>query len=111
MGDRFIATWNAVRPVGTHRTASLQAYFAASTTLTTTQQMTVTFGGSSGDVVCGNMGCDGMKKYTVLGKCASFACILERCNRMYDTTCLIDSAMEEEARNNFILSQIDVLNV
>eukprot|EP00759_Apiculatamorpha_spiralis_P056262 PhF_6_TR7987/c1_g1_i3/m.12241 len=96
LGDRFLATWNTVRPIGVHRTASLNAFLASSKAL---DILELTYGASCGDAIVGNMGCDGMKKYSYVGKCSSLAPMLERLNRTYGTHCLIDQSIEEEAVN------------
>eukprot|EP00760_Papus_ankaliazontas_P008631 PhM_4_TR13901/c2_g1_i11/m.96074 len=55
------------------------------------------------------MGCDGMKKYTYVGACASLVHILERLNRKYGTTCLVHSTVEEEAKQAFRFRLLDAV--
>eukprot|EP00760_Papus_ankaliazontas_P013066 PhM_4_TR15639/c0_g2_i2/m.64607 len=70
----------------------------------------VTMGVASGSAVCGNMGCEGMKKYTYIGPCAALVHLLERRNRVYDTTqILVDNAVADEVTNHLSLRKIDVV--
>ena len=112
LGDRFRATWHTVKPVATHRTnacnAALQCIKACKEILGdngATLEVAVAL--SSGEVRCGNMGCDGMKKFTFIGAAASFVHVIERQTRKYGTAILIDGAVEEEARNNFVVRKVD----
>ena len=112
LGDRFLATWNTVKPVATHRTnackAALECIKAVKEILTdngVTLEMACAL--SSGEVRCGNMGCDGMKKFTFIGAAASSVHVLERQTRKYGTAILIDGSVEEEARNNFVVRKVD----
>eukprot|EP00759_Apiculatamorpha_spiralis_P002187 PhF_6_TR10814/c1_g1_i1/m.17424/K01768/E4.6.1.1; adenylate cyclase len=108
LGDRFIATWNSIRPIGTHRSnACSVAVQIKNSIVDISSHLQCTAGVSSSDARCGNMGCDGMKKFTFLGGCASLAHILERLNKKYLTSILIDGAVEEEAKNNFTVRMMD----
>ena len=112
LGDRFLATWNTIKPVATHRTnachAALQCVKAVKEILLdNSATLDVSCAISSGEVRCGNMGCDGMKKYTFMGAAASLVHIIERQTRKYSTKILVDGAVEEEARNNFVVRKVD----
>eukprot|EP00760_Papus_ankaliazontas_P008607 PhM_4_TR13895/c0_g1_i7/m.5489 len=73
LGDRFLATWNTVTRMSTHRTNACHAIHYINTTELPTVMVdnsknkfdvALTFGVASSEARCGNMGCDGMKKYT-----------------------------------------------
>jgi len=111
-GDRFTATWNTSRPNGTHCTNACHAVLQSSAAAKALKEpFELSAGVSSSEVRCGNMGCDGMKKYTFIGICASFAPMLERLNKNYGTSFLIDAAVEDQAQNNFLLRKIAHVNV
>eukprot|EP00759_Apiculatamorpha_spiralis_P017729 PhF_6_TR23822/c0_g1_i1/m.33381 len=82
LGDRFIASWNTVRVMGAHQThachTALQSFNACKE-----MDLHVSAGVSCSLVHCGNMGCDGMMKYTFVGTCAAFAPMLERYHKRY----------------------------
>eukprot|EP00759_Apiculatamorpha_spiralis_P003201 PhF_6_TR11543/c0_g1_i3/m.18540/K01768/E4.6.1.1; adenylate cyclase len=108
LGDRFLATWNTIRPLGTHRSAACSTIIKSMKALKDVSgKLVLTGGASSSEVRCGNMGTDGMKKFTFMGPCASMAHILERMNKKFQTRVLIDGAVEDEAKNNFVLRPMD----
>jgi len=119
LGDRFLATWNTIRPVATHRTnacrAALASMAAAKAGLMTddgkTSELELACAISSGEVGCGNMGCDGMKKFTFIGPAATVVHTLERLTRRYKTNLLVDGAVEEEAQNNFVVRKLGQIMV
>jgi class 3 adenylate cyclase len=110
LGDRFLATWNSVKPIGTHRSNACGAAIKI-LALQESTGLAFTFGVSSSEARCGNMGCDGMKKYTFMGNCASLCHMLERLNKTYETHILMDGAVEEEAKNNFVCRKMDMITV
>eukprot|EP00760_Papus_ankaliazontas_P021425 PhM_4_TR18689/c1_g1_i3/m.46265/K01768/E4.6.1.1; adenylate cyclase len=122
LGDRFLATWNTVTRVATHRTSACHAAYAAVTTLpqhlasaleasTGRQQdgdgVEVTAGVASSEARAGNMGCEGMKKYTYVGPCAALAGVVERLNKRYGSHALVHGVVQEEAVNSFHVRLVD----
>ena len=53
----------------------------------------------SGKVQCGNMGCQGMKKYTKIGKCVRLLSVLERWGSRWGVGILTDSLIACEAQS------------
>ena len=54
-----------------------------------------------GEVRCGNMGCQGMKKFTFLGGCVPWLHVLERFNKEHGTTILYDDVGYASVENSF----------
>eukprot|EP00760_Papus_ankaliazontas_P034192 PhM_4_TR7033/c0_g1_i1/m.46109 len=119
LGDRFLATWNTVTHATTHRTMACQAvHHVMHTTLpelcaTTSgrnspiEKMQLTCAVASSEARSGNMGCDGMKKFTYVGACASLVHILERLNKRYDTHVLVHGCVQDEATRAFRFRLLD----
>ena len=61
---------------------------------------------ASGKALCGNMGCNLMKKYTILGGCASLVWTLERWGAAWNIPGLIDGSVASDAQYAFILRKV-----
>eukprot|EP01064_Diplonema_japonicum_P030086 TRINITY_DN5012_c0_g1_i1.p2 TRINITY_DN5012_c0_g1~~TRINITY_DN5012_c0_g1_i1.p2 ORF type:complete len:358 (+),score=79.55 TRINITY_DN5012_c0_g1_i1:1525-2598(+) len=96
-GDRLYVSWNGVRPCSSHKSA---AYLCAThITKDTSLGRQYSVGIVSGDIKCGNMGCDGMKKFTFIGSLSSWIHIVERVGRGLGSTITIDQAASDEIVN------------
>eukprot|EP01060_Flectonema_neradi_P032007 TRINITY_DN500_c0_g3_i1.p1 TRINITY_DN500_c0_g3~~TRINITY_DN500_c0_g3_i1.p1 ORF type:complete len:816 (+),score=145.16 TRINITY_DN500_c0_g3_i1:127-2574(+) len=80
-GDRFTMMFNGPRHCGTH---SIQAVITCRSIIATSPYK-VSAAVSTGSAKCGNMGCEGLKKFSVIGSLFSVAHALERVNRILDT--------------------------
>ena len=65
------------------------------------QEWTLSMAFVCAEVRCGNMGCQGMKKYTFLGGCVPWLHALERLNKTYGTTILHDNVTHSSVANAF----------
>eukprot|EP01064_Diplonema_japonicum_P026184 TRINITY_DN3759_c2_g2_i1.p1 TRINITY_DN3759_c2_g2~~TRINITY_DN3759_c2_g2_i1.p1 ORF type:complete len:857 (+),score=191.53 TRINITY_DN3759_c2_g2_i1:89-2659(+) len=93
-GDRLFASWNGVRACSSYRTAAYNCARGISRDQSTGKRFSI--GIVSGEVRCGNMGCDGMKKYTFVGSLASWVHIVERVGRIRGADVAIDNVVREE---------------
>ena len=88
-GDRVLTHWNGARHCSS---AKLQAakfsHRVRSHKTLLAQKWTLSMAFVCAEVRCGNMGCEGMKKYTFLGGCVPWLHALERLNKTYGTTIL-----------------------
>jgi class 3 adenylate cyclase len=116
LGDRFVASWNTIKNLGTHRSNACHTALKAVKGVkelndaNAAQQLptlSLSAAVSCGEARCGNMGCDGMKKYTFVGPVAVMVHALERRNKKYGTSILLDGAVEEEAKNVFFVRKVD----
>ena len=99
-GDRVMTHWNGAR----HCTSpKLQAakFSRKVHTDKTAQEWTLSMAFVCAEVRCGNMGCQGMKKYTFLGGCVPWLHALERLNKTYGTTILHDNVTHSSVANAF----------
>eukprot|EP01060_Flectonema_neradi_P002271 TRINITY_DN1137_c0_g1_i11.p1 TRINITY_DN1137_c0_g1~~TRINITY_DN1137_c0_g1_i11.p1 ORF type:complete len:883 (+),score=162.87 TRINITY_DN1137_c0_g1_i11:52-2649(+) len=87
-GDQVLATFNAVRPASGYALASAQAGKGAAQELKEVVQLSFACG--SGDGKVGNMGIKGMKKFSILSTSVPFVVELEKLNRKYGLSGLID---------------------
>ena len=96
-GDRVMTHWNGVRHCSS---AKLQAAkFSHGVRSHKTWTLSMAF--VCAEVRCGNMGCEGMKKYTFLGGCVPWLHALERLNKTYGTTILHDNITHSSVANAF----------
>lgn len=127
-GDRLLVSFNAVKPLATHKVASCHAALAlldlsdkcrasgyealtdepakkhgkaAATTLPE-----VSIGVASGEAKVGNMGCEGMKKYSFISVVLTFAWALERYDNMLGGGCLIDKTVHADVKDSFQLREL-----
>ena len=96
-GDRFIMMFNGpktctghpVQAAGTCLSIIGSAHYKISASV------------SSGTAKCGNMGCDGLKKYSVIGSVYAVAMTLERINRVLGTKLLCCPTAERDVNRSF----------
>eukprot|EP00662_Eupelagonemidae_sp_cell21_P024520 gene24520-54698_t len=111
-GDRVSSTYNAVRQVGTHRTAVCACGRAIADMLSmrsAQESVAGSMGASTGDTHCGNMGCVGMKKFMTLGPAMTFSFALERFIRSTDACFGIDHMIAEDAGNTYHLRMLQFI--
>ena len=100
-GDKMLATFNAFVPSPTHRVACVKAAHEAATALGDVHR--ISYGCTSGEARVGNMGCNGMKKVSILGQCMSWVVVLERWNKKEKLTGVIDRAVSCEVEGQVVL--------
>eukprot|EP01064_Diplonema_japonicum_P033796 TRINITY_DN6761_c0_g2_i1.p1 TRINITY_DN6761_c0_g2~~TRINITY_DN6761_c0_g2_i1.p1 ORF type:complete len:330 (+),score=101.73 TRINITY_DN6761_c0_g2_i1:2-991(+) len=93
-GDRLYVSWNGVRMCSSHKTAAYKC--ARGITKDKAQGRRYSIGIVSGEVKCGNMGCEGMKKYSFVGSLSSWVHIVERVCRVRGAPIAVDSSVHEE---------------
>ena len=97
-GDKMLATFNAFVPTSSHRVACVKAAHEAATALGDVHR--ISYGCTSGEARVGNMGCNGMKKVSILGQCMSWVVVLERWNKKHNLPGVIDRAVSREVEGH-----------
>ena len=100
-GDKMLATFNAFVPSSTHRVACVKAAHEVATALGDVHR--ISYGCTTGDARVGNMGCNGMKKVSILGQCMSWVVVLERWNKKHNLSGVIDRAVSREVEGQVVL--------
>ena len=103
-GDRILATFNAVRPVPTHRQAACKSLVVLKNKLqecNATCTLTFTAAIASGDSKVGNIGSDTMKKFTCISNVVSWVYALERVAKKLRVPNLIDTGVYEDVKTFF----------
>eukprot|EP00755_Sulcionema_specki_P009586 Sspe_Gene.44105::Locus_21607_Transcript_1_1_Confidence_1.000_Length_3041::g.44105::m.44105 len=116
-GDRVAANWNGAKPNPCHRFHAVRCSSTIKTAFKELEPVSLMGGDcwvpipsiavTFGEVTCGNMGCDTMKKYTTIGTVVPWVYALERLNRIYNTTILIDEALALEIGPEFFTRVVD----
>lgn len=126
-GDRLLVSFNAVKAVATHKVASCHTALALVELSDKCRASgyevllgeaakkgkgggagvpEVSIGVASGDAKVGNMGCEGMKKYSFMSVVLTFTWALERHNNTLGAGCLIDKTVAVDVENNFTLREL-----
>ena len=112
-GDHVSAAFNALYTCDSHRVKSadfclamrmsypFQAVFEAGDT-----RFSVNAGVTSGRALCGNMGCQGMKKFTIVGGCASLLRVLERWGNVWEIGVLADQLIGQDAETMMYVRKV-----
>ena len=100
-GDKILATFNAFVPKPSHSAACVQAAHEVATALGDVHK--ISYGCTTGEARVGNMGCNGMKKVSILSQSMSWVVVLERWNRMNDLPGVVDHIMSREAEGQVVL--------
>eukprot|EP01061_Rhynchopus_euleeides_P026357 TRINITY_DN43107_c0_g1_i1.p1 TRINITY_DN43107_c0_g1~~TRINITY_DN43107_c0_g1_i1.p1 ORF type:complete len:354 (+),score=95.13 TRINITY_DN43107_c0_g1_i1:65-1063(+) len=110
VGDKVHASFNSLMSCAGHRAAAAQCLSDLSTT-TFNNNLEVNGAAVSMKALCGNFGCTGLKKYTVLGVGGARVWTYERWGRAWGVQALIDDRMEQETSVNFSLRRVAKVRV
>ena len=100
-GDKMLATFNAFVPKPSHSVACVQAAHEAATALGDVHK--ISYGCTTGEARVGNMGCNGMKKVSILSQSMSWVVVLERWNKEHSLPGVIDRNVSREAEGQVVL--------
>ena len=101
-GDRVMTHWNGARHCSSPKLQAAKFSHKVRTDKTLqAHKWTLSMAFVCAEVRCGNMGCEGMKKYTFLGGCVPWLHALERLNKTYDTMILHDNVTHSSVANAF----------
>ena len=101
-GDRVLTHWNGARHCSSAKLQAAKFSHRVRTHKTLlAQKWTLSMAFVCAEVRCGNMGCEGMKKYTFLGGCVPWLHALERLNKTYGTRILHDNVTHSPVANVF----------
>ena len=100
-GDKILATFNAFAPSATHRVACVKAAHEAAAALGDVHK--ISYGCVTGEARVGNMGCNGMKKVSILGQCMSWVVVLERWNKKRNLPGVIDRILSREVEGQVLV--------
>eukprot|EP01065_Artemidia_motanka_P007868 TRINITY_DN13938_c0_g1_i1.p1 TRINITY_DN13938_c0_g1~~TRINITY_DN13938_c0_g1_i1.p1 ORF type:complete len:1029 (+),score=200.07 TRINITY_DN13938_c0_g1_i1:183-3089(+) len=100
--DRFYASYGALKPVATNKTAACVAAWhcveqAGPLIGAIDPKLTLSTAVAAGDVFCGNMGTEGMKKFCFVGQANSIVHRLEQYNYQFKTFLMVDGPVANEA--------------
>ena len=100
-GDKMLATFNAFVPKPSHSAACVKAAHEAATALGDVHK--ISYGCTTGEARVGNMGCNGMKKMSILSQSMSWVVVMERWNKERNLTGVVDRAVSREAEGQVVL--------
>ena len=100
-GDRILATFNAFVPKPSHGAACVKAAHEVATALGDLHK--ISYGCTTGEARVGNMGCNGMKKMSILSQLMSWVVVLERWNRKNDLPGVVDRNVSRDTEGQVVL--------
>ena len=100
-GDKMLATFNAFVPKSSHSVACVKAAHEAATALGDVHR--ISYGCTTGEARVGNMGCNGMKKVSILSQSMSWVVVLERWNKKYNLHGVVDRNASREAEGQVVI--------
>ena len=102
-GDKILATFNAFVPKPSHSVSCVKAAHEAATALGDVHK--ISYGCTTGEARVGNMGCNGMKKVSILSKSMSWVVVLERWNKNQNLPGpgVVDQNVSREAEGQVVL--------
>ncbi|KAJ9455231.1 hypothetical protein DIPPA_35529 [Diplonema papillatum] len=109
-GDRLWANFNAARPLSSHRVSCATAGVIARTKMAGRKGMPkLSFAACSGAAKVGNVGCAGMKKFSVFSTAVPWAAALERVNKEKECEGMCDLWVAKDADTKLTLRCIDLV--
>lgn len=112
-GDRMLLSFNGVKNCAGHRQAACRAAAKIDALLQGAPQFAkykgqiVSLAVVSGDVKCGNLGTDGMKKFSYLGVAVTWLHAMERFNAKIGSTIMTDKWLWEDTQGDFFYRMVD----
>ena len=100
-GDKMLATFNAFVPKSSHGVACVKAAHEVASELGDVHK--ISYGCTTGEARVGNMGCNGMKKVSILSQSMSWVVVLERWNKKHNLPGVIDLTVSREAEGQVVL--------
>ena len=101
-GDKMLATFNAFVPKPSHSAACVKAAHEVATALGDAHK--ISYGCTTGEARVGNMGCNGMKKMSILSQSMSWVVVMERWNKEYnELPGVVDQKVSREAEGQVVL--------
>ena len=100
-GDKMLATFNAFVPKSSHGVACVKAAHEVASELGDVHK--ISYGCTTGEARVGNMGCNGMKKVSILSQSMSWVVVLERWNKKENLPGVIDLTVSREAEGQVVL--------
>ena len=100
-GDKMLATFNAFVPKPSHSVSCVKAAHEVATAFGDVHK--ISYGCTTGEARVGNMGCNGMKKVSILSQSMSWVVVLERWNKKENLPGVIDRNVSREAEGQVVL--------
>ena len=100
-GDKMLATFNAFVPKSSHSVACVKAAHEVATALGDVHK--ISYGCTTGEARVGNMGCNGMKKVSILSQSMSWVVVLERWNKKHNLPGVVDRNVSRELEGQVVL--------
>ena len=100
-GDKILATFNAFVPKPSHAVACVKAAHEVATALSDLHK--ISYGCTTGEARTGNMGCNGMKKVSILSDSMSWVVVLERWNKKENLPGVVDRNVSRDTEGQVVL--------
>ena len=100
-GDKILATFNAFIPKPSHGVACVKAAHEVATALGDLHK--ISYGCTTGEARIGNMGCNGMKKVSILSESMSWVVVLERWNKKENLPGVVDRNVSRDTEGQVVL--------
>eukprot|EP00672_Neobodo_designis_P028806 CAMPEP_0174832552 /NCGR_PEP_ID=MMETSP1114-20130205/3737_1 /TAXON_ID=312471 /ORGANISM="Neobodo designis, Strain CCAP 1951/1" /LENGTH=847 /DNA_ID=CAMNT_0016066413 /DNA_START=88 /DNA_END=2631 /DNA_ORIENTATION=- len=112
-GDRFLATFNAVRRCASHSRRGVAAARGAIAALENAAfRIPATAAVVTGRCQVGNVGSDQMKKFNILGPAVTQAALLERMTKLYPgTSCIVPEKVFPDVSAHHSLRYLDIVRL
>eukprot|EP01065_Artemidia_motanka_P044145 TRINITY_DN6239_c0_g1_i2.p1 TRINITY_DN6239_c0_g1~~TRINITY_DN6239_c0_g1_i2.p1 ORF type:complete len:719 (+),score=234.58 TRINITY_DN6239_c0_g1_i2:1316-3472(+) len=107
-GDRLTVSWNAVKACNVHKPKCIDTAYAIQTKLHSKEVeqgkkgIHVSVACVTGDARVGNIGCPGMKKFSLMSPVVTWLYALERAGRRLSEVFVVDRWMFQETKNNYL---------
>eukprot|EP01059_Diplonema_ambulator_P007050 TRINITY_DN16585_c0_g1_i1.p1 TRINITY_DN16585_c0_g1~~TRINITY_DN16585_c0_g1_i1.p1 ORF type:complete len:860 (+),score=118.51 TRINITY_DN16585_c0_g1_i1:342-2921(+) len=107
LGDRIMLTFNAILPCGGHRVAAVNTAQTIKHTVKEKAKLKISYSCTSGEARVGNMGCLGMKRFTLMTTVVPWGVALEAVNKTRHARGLVDQFVYKDSHQKFILRCVD----
>jgi class 3 adenylate cyclase len=109
-GDRFTASFNASLSCAAPAERACQTMISLLATLPTLEERGYTgmrFGAATGVALCGNLGCDAMRRFSVVGAVVNHAYALMQQTKLETVQNLVCAQTFQEAQRSFVLQYVN----
>eukprot|EP01061_Rhynchopus_euleeides_P045265 TRINITY_DN8060_c1_g1_i1.p1 TRINITY_DN8060_c1_g1~~TRINITY_DN8060_c1_g1_i1.p1 ORF type:complete len:498 (+),score=114.35 TRINITY_DN8060_c1_g1_i1:1203-2696(+) len=108
IGDKVHASFNTLRNSSTHRISAVESMAELLGTAKGTEDHPLDLNAAvvSGRALCGNMGCKGLKKYTIVGQCAALVWTYERWGKAWGVAQALDGVVAKDCAVQFEMRKV-----
>eukprot|EP01065_Artemidia_motanka_P032117 TRINITY_DN3916_c0_g1_i1.p1 TRINITY_DN3916_c0_g1~~TRINITY_DN3916_c0_g1_i1.p1 ORF type:complete len:542 (+),score=112.01 TRINITY_DN3916_c0_g1_i1:176-1627(+) len=101
VGDRVSLSFNAMRQCGQHRSVAVNVMLYLTVECPVARTTSLSGGAATGSALCGSLGTQGMRRFSVIGNVATVAALYERVCVQHGAVLLVDDSLRVDTEERY----------